>query len=390
MHTDTPTRTAAKLRKHEVLTAELRDLALSLAPGDRFPSQNELMRRFGVSDRTVLRSLDELRRDGWIVRRNGSGTFVAQRDNGTDNTVNTDGAEALPGTERGTLAVVALHANPFFRHCVEELTAQAGLEGLRVVCQYADHRSDLADALALEPLRPAAFLLISYGLADMAEPLRRRGHRVAVLGTPPAGVTPETPCVYGDHELGGRLAAERLLALGHRRIGYAHRRSSPDVLTQSRRWQSHCRTLRAAGLDPEAQPVLGSETFLACRGNPELARDLFRAPGAPTALAVWTDAEAAAWLAILGRAGIHVPEDVSVIGYDNVPLGADSHPPLDTVDPHIPVQVSKVLELLTAPETTGVTPIVTVTPSLLTRDSCAPPPAATRNGAATPAASFSQ
>lgn len=54
----------AQKYKHEQLTAALRAMGEALRPGDRFPSQNELMRRFNVSDRTVLRSLDDLRRCG--------------------------------------------------------------------------------------------------------------------------------------------------------------------------------------------------------------------------------------------------------------------------------------------------------------------------------------
>src|SRR5262245_24188124 len=69
--------TAGRRTKHAELTETLLELVESLSPGERLPSQTELMRRYQVSDRTVLRSLEDLRRGGWIVRRRGSGTFVA-------------------------------------------------------------------------------------------------------------------------------------------------------------------------------------------------------------------------------------------------------------------------------------------------------------------------
>src|SRR5438105_5633835 len=69
--------TDGRRTKHEELTQTLLELVATLPPGERLPSQTELMRQFQVSDRTVLRSLDDLRREGWIVRRRGSGTFVA-------------------------------------------------------------------------------------------------------------------------------------------------------------------------------------------------------------------------------------------------------------------------------------------------------------------------
>ena len=63
-----PTKTTGRNTKHQALTRMLMELAQTLEPGARFPSQTELMRRYQVSDRTVLRSLDDLRRAGWIER----------------------------------------------------------------------------------------------------------------------------------------------------------------------------------------------------------------------------------------------------------------------------------------------------------------------------------
>src|SRR5436305_10969084 len=101
--------------KHEELTRTLRDLAASLGPGERFPSQSELMRRFQVSDRTVLRSLDDLSRAGWIVRRRGSGTFVAERE--------PERVEPAAAEESRTIAALALTCTPsrFYQYCLDRL-----------------------------------------------------------------------------------------------------------------------------------------------------------------------------------------------------------------------------------------------------------------------------
>src|SRR4030095_3702020 len=69
--------TETRRTKHEQLTEALREVVATLQPGERLPTQTELMQRYGVSDRTVLRSMEDLRRDGWIVRRRGAGTFVS-------------------------------------------------------------------------------------------------------------------------------------------------------------------------------------------------------------------------------------------------------------------------------------------------------------------------
>lgn len=354
---DTFPRTA----KHEQLTASLRALAQTLRPGDRLPSQNALMRQFGVSDRTVLRSLDDLRRAGWIVRKNGSGTFVADR---------RPHGESAPAATN-TLAVLVLAANPFFRNCVDHLTAQAARAGFSVVCHYADHRADREAAQALEALQPAGFVVFSYELADVAAFVRERGHRAVLLGVPPPHTTPAVPCVYGDHEHGAFLATRRLLDLGHRRIAYA--RHFPDVtwLTTTRRWQGHRRALAEAGLGHDTPPIIPILPWKILRDDPNALRAEYARVGSPTGIVVWTDDEALQLLPLLRRIGLHVPRDVSLIAYDNVPLGEHSDPPLDTIDPHLDVQIRHALALLESPPAAGHVPSVVVTPTLLRRESCA-------------------
>ena len=111
--------------KHEELTQTLRELVVTLSPGERLPSQTELMRQFGVSDRTVLRSLDDLRRDGWIIRRRGSGTFVADRIRSAGGLTRV-GAAPTP-----TIGVLALtpSPSPFYQRCLEFLAPAAESAG---------------------------------------------------------------------------------------------------------------------------------------------------------------------------------------------------------------------------------------------------------------------
>src|SRR5438094_783543 len=113
--------------KHEELTRTLRELAASLGPGERFPSQSELMRQYQVSDRTVLRSLDDLSRAGWIVRRRGSGTFVAERE--------PERSQPVAPAESQTIAALALTCTPsrFYQHCLDRLSVLVEEEGWSLV-----------------------------------------------------------------------------------------------------------------------------------------------------------------------------------------------------------------------------------------------------------------
>src|SRR5262245_59033155 len=130
--------TGRRRTKHAELTDTLLELVASLNPGERLPSQTELMRRYEVSDRTVLRSLEDLRRGGWIVRRRGSGTFVA------DPKVRLPLSQGLRLSERRavesrTVAALALTPSPsaFYQRCLELLAQAVEAAGWSLVCHHA-------------------------------------------------------------------------------------------------------------------------------------------------------------------------------------------------------------------------------------------------------------
>jgi len=363
---------ADRTTKHEELTRQLRELLATLSPGERLPSQNELMRQFKVSDRTVLRSLDDLRRDGWIVRRRGSGTYVADPSDRVPL-----GFEPLAAADRRTVAALALSSppSPFYHRCLDLLAQIAEESGRSLICHHAGNEPGGDGVLALEGLQPQGFIALNFAHHPVARRLQQRGHRVVILGAPPVDASPEVPCVYGDHERGAYLATRHVLDLGHRRFGYVRQVPSAHVaLQRTPRWKGHERALREAvraGHDVSCV-FLGYEPFASWRLSPAAARAYFSRPDAPTALIAWNDTEAASALSTLTYAGIHVPGEVSIIGYDALPEGAECGPPLTTVDQHLETQLRTAMDLLSREVEPAVPQSVIIVPELLVRASCAP------------------
>jgi DNA-binding LacI/PurR family transcriptional regulator len=356
--------------KRRVVADSLRTLATSLTPGDRLPSAPELARQFGVASGTVHAAVEVLRREGLIVRRKGSGTFVAERPSAVGD--RSPGARLRDKTKSRTIAVFALSSNPFFQNCVEHLITEAAARGLAVECRYADDHLTLEDALRFEALGPAGFVVVGMSLEWLAAALRERGHPVVLIGDPNVDAMPSVPTVYADAEYAGYLAAKRLLLLGHRRIVYAHRMGTDEKLYAKRRWRGHERALREAGI-PEPHRVVGHPVVQAWMNAPDAARRYFTAASAPTAVVTWYDAEAVMIIDALRRAGLQAPDDVSVIGYDNLPIGAHYVPPLDTIDLHMDEQVRHALSLLSLPAPPAAVSATLITPTLVCRASCAPP-----------------
>ncbi len=357
-----PVRSATK---HAQLTRTLEELLRTLQPGDRFPSQTELMRQYGVSDRTVLRSLDDLTREGRLIRRRGAGTFVAAPSSGIHPTTAVEGLVAA--------LVVSGDPTPFYRHCLDRLSLLAESLGFSLITPHVS--GDGSEPLPLEEIPPLGFLALNYSLEPVVRALLARGQRAVVVGAPPAGVSLEASCVSGDHEHGGWLATNHLFALGHRRIAFL-RSSGEALLPRTERWRGHLRALHEAnsrGSSVNSQRI-SADQFELWRNHPAEAAEFFSTPEAPTAVAAWNDREADLLIRVLTAAGIPVPEQVSVIGYDALPEFQDGPTPLTTVDQHVDIQLRRALQFLES-DPNGVRRSMTlIVPTLVAGCTTAQPP----------------
>ncbi|MFF3936694.1 LacI family DNA-binding transcriptional regulator [Streptomyces phaeofaciens] len=133
-----------------------------------------------------------------------------------------------------------------------------------------------------------------------------------------------TPVVTSDARTGARLATRHLLSLGHPTVRHV---AGPTGWTSAdRRAESWRDTLKAAGAEIPA-PLIGD--WSADSGY-DLGRELAKDPTV-TAIFVSNDQMALGVLRALHEAGRRVPEDVSVVGYDDIPEAAHFLPPLTTV-----------------------------------------------------------
>ncbi len=142
--------------------------------------------------------------------------------------------------------------------------------------------------------------------------------------------------VGGDNHGGGRLAAEHLLVLGRQRIVFMGDPALPEV---NQRWQGYRAALAGAGLAPTPELEL-HVPFEAVQAAAALQALLER--GARfDAVQACSDVLALTAIQVLRAKGLRVPQDVAVVGYDDMTLAALSNPALTTV--HQPVQQAGVL-----------------------------------------------
>jgi LacI family transcriptional regulator len=136
------------------------------------------------------------------------------------------------------------------------------------------------------------------------------------------------PAILPDEVRGGREATQALLDLGHRDIAYLT--GKPSQWATKARLRGFRDALRGAGLNPREHVVLPGN-YHADSGY-ELVRTLLKRDHPPTAIMCGNDRMAVGALLALFEAGLRVPEDVSVLGYDDqFQLAAEVRPALSTM-----------------------------------------------------------
>jgi LacI family transcriptional regulator len=181
----------------------------------------------------------------------------------------------------------------------------------------------------------------------------------------------ELPTVQSDNFVGAALATRFLVELGHRRIGFLAGR--PDLRSSVLRQEGYEQALADAGIPPD--PTLVRPGYYSRDAAHEPARELLTRPDRPTAIFAANDLSALGTLDLAHELGLRVPEELSIIGFDDIPEAGQVMPPLTTV--HQPIQqmgraaVDLLVTLLEGrvPERTS----ITLPTSLVRRGTCAPP-----------------
>jgi DNA-binding LacI/PurR family transcriptional regulator len=215
--------------------------------------------------------------------------------------------------------------NLFFAEILDGISAVAGSNGYRVLIATGnrDPRAEVDALASLLELRTDGVILLAPRLDGLI--VRRAGREVALAVVGGNHRLPGVDSVTDDDTLGAGLAVEHLAGLGHRRI--AHVDGGEGAGAAERRSGYQAAMLRL-GLGMEATVAKGDFTE---EGGYEGARNLLAEGPAPTAIFASNDLAAVGALEAVEQAGLRVPNDVSLIGYDNTSLAAMRHIALTTI-----------------------------------------------------------
>ncbi len=171
-----------------------------------------------------------------------------------------------------------------------------------------------------------------------------------------------------DDEGSARLATRYLVGHGHRHIGFIAGPSEYELSAwRVDGWMS---AMQEAGLSTANLLEVGDFTFAS---GERAARRLLEAPVRPSAIIASNDQMALAILTVARSAGLRVPEDLSVISFDNTPLMNFTQPPMTAIDQPIAATASKAVELIIAAQKRELLPevLTTISATLIERGSVA-------------------
>lgn len=241
-------------------------------------------------------------------------------------------AHQLRAGRSATVGAVVLDlANPFFtevNRSVEDRLAED--DCVLIVCSTDENIDKEARYLRLLEEQGVRGILITPadpGSERIAQ-IRARGLPVVLMDCP--SPIPEMCSVAVDDVQGGELAAGHLIARGHRRIAYFN---GPHTIRQcADRSLGMRNALRGAGLDPARQLLeVTLNGNVTAEGAVAHLEKVLADPDVPSAIACVNDVVALGALRGLRQRGIRVPDEMAVIGYDDVPFAAELYTPLTTI-----------------------------------------------------------
>jgi DNA-binding LacI/PurR family transcriptional regulator len=283
-------------------------------------------------------------------------------------------ARALKRQETRTLGLLITDiANPFFPQIVRSVEEAAHERGYGIVlCNAGDDPDrELAHLeLLLERRVDGIVVASSRASRRMVAGFHRSAVPVVLVNSGAAGSG--LPTIDTAHRHGARAAAAHLLALGHRRL--AHITAPTWNAAAGPRLSGVRDALRHAGLD--ANELLVAEGDGHVEGGVRAAGQLI-ADGGVTAITCYNDLTAIGAMRAVRHAGLGVPTDVSVIGFDDIEMASWTDPALTTVRQPTTEMGRWAVARLTDPDGANGSTVVHLEPELVVRGSTAPPPQGT-------------
>lgn len=293
-------------------------------PNQQLPSEHEMAEQFGFSRQTVRQALGELVQEGWLHRTQGKGTFVS------------DVAAAERKSADGqTIALITTYISDYiFPTIVRGVESSLRAQGYQLLLSSTDNEKERErESLELMMRQGISGLIIEPTKSAEGNPnfnyfLSLDNQRIPYVMLHEKYNDLDCPVVRLDDQAGGYKAAEHLLKLGHRRIVGMFK---VDDMQGVHRMKGFVQAHR------EHEVALQTEYLVRYRTEEKYTfpaaklRELLAQDERPTAIVCYNDELAIQLLQVLREQQLQVPDDISIVGFDDATLATATEVQLTTL-----------------------------------------------------------
>lgn len=329
-------------------------------PGMKLPTEPEIAEQYGVSRMTANRAILSLVSDGLLYRKKKAGTFVS---------------EEVPEIRLPVLRPVVVVNQPdatmldhYFQGLFWNLNSEAAAHGITLKTTSIPETDRVASLMASEP-NPLIVLSSPRHILDDLLEIARMGTQVIVVGASWQGYGIHS--IDSDNLLGSAMAVEHLLSLGHREIAFVG--AWPDDSNTADRVRGFRAAMLARNLDYREDRVLVATGTL--HGEPasrERVATLLTSDDRPTAVFAAGGQLAMEVIGVAQSMGLRVPEDLSIVGYDDIPAMLGTYPAVTTIRQPLAAMARAAAQAMLDERMAGVNPTV-FDPELVIRGTTAVP-----------------
>jgi GntR family transcriptional regulator, arabinose operon transcriptional repressor len=364
----------AQKTKYNMVKEQITDWITSgkVKPGEKIHSENELVKMFGVSRHTVRQAVGDLVHEGWLYREQGAGTFCSFKQEENQTTV--PPAQTI-GKNIGVITTyISDYIFPSIIRGIESYLSNQGYS-LTFACTDNDIEKEKLclqtmlnrniDGLIVEPTKSSVYNPnIHYYLE-----LEQRNIPYLMINQFYPQLAP--PHIVVNDEHGGYIATEHLIKLGHRKIIGLFK---TDDLQGVNRMQGFIRAFREHGITFFPDMVISYSTEDMNEKVKDQLNKFYSSDDKPTAIVCYNDQLALMVLDVLRNYQISVPDDVSIVGYDDSFLAETFEVKLTSVaHPKMEMGIEAAKRIVSAVEGKDNNPqSIIYEPELVVRNSTAP------------------
>lgn len=328
--------------------------------GDAIPPEKILCARFNIARGTMRQALQLLESEGYLLREQGRGTFIRQLNRRSDSQ-NRHLAFVVPYIRDSSVSTILVG----FQQVAEEA-------GFSVVFNHVNNdlqqQQDVLQKLVQQGVQGIALYPVDSESPAGVERLVQTSYPIVLVDR--YLKTLSTDYVMSDHFGGALRGVHYLLNQGHTRVGFITWLS--PAVSMDHRLLGYYQALRERGIPIEENLICRVEGYPTVNRSPLIS--YLTSENRPTAVFAANDQIAIALYRAANSLGLRIPQDLSVVGFDNLEMSPHLDPPLTTVAQQFSALGRQAAQVLLSRIRGDILPLqqISISPELVIRESCLP------------------